>query len=70
MCGIVAVLRRPTEREAPALPALLATLDDADARFRAGRDELGAAAVAEVAAAVAGVGRRTPRRGRDRGPPR
>ena len=69
MCGIVAVLRCPSDREAPALPVLLTTLDDADARVRAGGEGLDAAAVADVAAAVAERCRRTARRGWDRRAP-
>ena len=53
MCGIVAVLRRPSGRDVPDLASLLAALDAADTQLRGtGRS---AADVAEVAATIAGV---------------
>jgi glucosamine--fructose-6-phosphate aminotransferase (isomerizing) len=57
MCGIVAVVRRPSDRSAPDLRALLRVLDDADARIRPLVERPSLGGVNEVSDAIGRVER-------------
>jgi glucosamine--fructose-6-phosphate aminotransferase (isomerizing) len=58
MCGIVAVLRRPTDGELPDLRMLISVLDDVELHLREQCTAPAPAAIAEAGVEIAGVERR------------